>query len=143
MKEKDIQRLFGKQNKIDGVFELKLCKGRSIRWDAVKEHQVEALKMARSESGFYYKIPDAGSVFRPTPDGKEQKSFTSRKPFDCFLLRNSPAWVVVCWYVPRKRKTLYYISIGAFLFLRSRAIKKSFTEDDAASMSSHVLELKG
>jgi len=142
MKEKDIQRLFGKQNKIDGVFELKLCKGKSIRWDAVKPHQIEALKMARSESGFYYKIPDAKSVFRPTPDGKEQMSFTSRKPFDCFLVRNIPAWVVVCWYVLRKRKTLYYISIKSFLFLRSRATRKSFTEDDAAAMSSHILELK-
>lgn len=140
MKEKQIQTLFNKQNRIQGVFELKLCKGISIRWDSVKDHQVESLMRAKSPRGLIYKIPDS-----PVPrdgDGRQTR-FTTRKPFDCFFVANFPAYVVVCWYVPRKRKTLYYIDIDAFLSYKLRALRKSFREFDAGQMAKYVFELEG
>jgi hypothetical protein len=139
MKEKNIQTLFNRQNRVQGVFELKLCKGKSIRWDSVKDHQVKALSMAAGE-GLMYKIPDS-----PVPvDGNgKQTRFTPRKPFDCFFVGNFPAYVAICWYVPRKRKTLYYIDIDTFVSEKAKATRKSFREEDAFYMATQILELTG
>ena len=138
MKEKNIQTLFGKQNKVHGVFELKLCKGKSIRWDAVKDHQIKALMMAKSEDGLYYKIPDS-----PVSQTSEVTRFTTRKPFDCFFVSSFPAYVVVCWYVPRKRKTLYYIDAYDYIDAFLKADRKSYREDEAMEMARFATELKG
>lgn len=138
LKEKNIQTLFGKQNNIPGVYELKLCKGTSIRWDAVKDHQIKALTMAKSESGLYYKIPDS-----PVSQTAEVTRFTARKPFDCFFVSGFPAYVVVCWYVPRKRKTLYYIDICDYIDANVHSERKSYREDEARAMARFVVELKG
>jgi len=140
MKEKNIQTLFGQQNEIEGFFELKLCKGKSIRWDAVRDHQIAALGLAASETGFYYKIPDSPVSTTQNTDGFR---FTKRKPFDCFFLRGLPAYVVICWYVPRKLKTLYYITIGDYVAAMERAAKKSFNEIEAKEMARFVVDLKG
>lgn len=147
MREKNIQSLFGRQIReigIDGIFELKLAKGKSIRWDSVRDHQIKALVAAASSGGFYYKISDAKSVFRKQ-DKKDDdiKPFTSRKPFDCFFFRNTQAYVVICWYVPRQRKTLYFIRIEDYVRNMDRAERKSFRETEAIEMASHVYRLRG
>ena len=135
MKEKDIQRLFRKKNTLFGVFELKLCKGKSIRWDAVMPHQVEALTAISGDSGFFHKLTDP-----PVFHGMQTR-FNAKRPFDCFHLRNIPAYVVICWYVPRMRKTCYYIPIDVYIHHRSDSERKSFREDEADAMACHRLEL--
>lgn len=143
MKEKHIQTLFGQQNQIEGFFELKLCKGKSIRWDSVRDHQIKALSMAASEKGLYYKIPDTPVSATQTEDGNRGFRFTKRKPFDCFFFRGKPAYVVICWYVPRQRKTLYYIEIHDYLRTWHESSKKSFNEGEARAMARYLVELKG
>lgn len=81
--------------------------------------------------GFYYKISDTGYNQR----------FIPQKPFDCFNLKNIDAFVVVCWYVPRKKKTLYYIRVELFKHKKENSKMKSFTELEAAAMATHILEL--
>lgn len=134
MKEKDIQTILSKVHDIHGVFELKLCKTKSIRFDAVKEHQEEALFMA-SGTGLFHKIPDfpmfAGSKTR----------FNSKKPFDFFYLKNTPAYVVICFYVPRVRKTCYYIFIRDWVMARLKSVKKSITEEEIIKISNRKVEL--
>lgn len=38
----------------------------------------------------------------------------SLKPFDSFQLCNVPAFVGVCWYIPRKKKVLYMVEVEQF-----------------------------
>ena len=68
MKEKDFQTEFGKRNRIHGVFELKFCKGKSLPFKNLAEHQEKALLDA-SEDGLYHKITDQ-------PVYKDPKLFT-------------------------------------------------------------------
>jgi hypothetical protein len=134
MKEANIQTLFGKQNKILGVFELKLCKSKSIRWDSVAVHQIKALSKAKNES-LYHKISDfpmfAGSKAR----------FNNPKPFDCLNIC-CDAYVVVCFYIPRVQKKLYYIDIDNYLSGWKASDKKSYREEEAEKMASYTLNLK-
>lgn len=125
MKEKDLQTLFGRKNKVHGVFELKIVKGKSMPFSAVADHQVNALKDV-SGTGLYHKISDASY---------------DRKPFDCFFLCDTPAYVVPVWYVPRKRKTAYYIRIDTFLSAWSNSERKSLTEDTAKLCADYSIEL--
>lgn len=122
MKETDIQTIFGKNNKIHGCFELKLSKKNSIAFNAVKPHQVIALSKA-SGSGLFHKISDfpmfAGSKAR----------FNSQKPFDCVFLKETPSFVVVCWYVPLKPKEFHYILIEDWLGEEAVSKRKSLTKE--------------
>ena len=129
MKEKDIQVLFGNKNTVKGVFELKLCKGKSIRWDAVKEHQIGSLLKAKHET-IYHKISDSPFT----------QKFTLKKPFDCFNIQ-ADAYVVACFYIPRKQKKCYYIDIDKYIESSEKSSKKSYREDEAALMASHIIEL--
>lgn len=125
MKEKDLQTLFGRKNNLHGVFELKIVKGRSMPFNAVQDHQIKALIDA-SGTGLYHKISDASY---------------EKKPFDCFYLVSTPAYVVPVWYVPRKRKTAYYISIEWFLWAREKSDRKSLTEEMAKHCAYIIREL--
>lgn len=144
MKEKDIQRLFGKQNKVHGVFELKLCKGKSLSFDSVADHQIKALLQVEGSVGLYHKISDS-----PVSWQKNMR-FTAPKPFDCMFLKDTPAYVVVVFYVPSKKKTAYYIPIHEFVNMRTAVEsgglgekpRKSFTEPHAEVYAEHFLELK-
>lgn len=133
MKEKDIQPLFGKLNTEIGAFELKLCKSNSIRWDAVKPHQLEALYNVK-HNGLYYKINDAPFI-------PNRMTFTKPKPFDCFFMKSN-AYVVICFYIPNKQKTFYYIDIDDYHKNIEQNGKKSFTEEEAKSMSCIVMPCK-
>lgn len=126
MKEKNFQTEFSKRNTIKGVFELKLSKGCSIRFDSVKEHQVSALLSAQSDKGLFHKISDSLPIF----GGNKHMRFTAKKPFDCFLIENYPAYVVVMFYTPRKRKNVYYIPIDTWLSLKKNSDKKSIREEE-------------
>lgn len=144
MKEKDVQRLFGKQNKVHGVFELKLCKGKSLSFDSVADHQIKALTKVEGSEGLYHKISDS-----PVSWQKNMR-FTKEKPFDCLFLKDTPAYVVVVFYVPNKKKTAYYIPVHEFVNMRhlvengllGEKPRKSFTEPHAEVYAEHFLELK-
>ena len=94
MKEKDFQTEFNKWLKhsnfcISGkcVFELKICKGTSIPFNAVKEHQLAALSIAKHAS-LIYKIPD---------------DTIAQKPFDSFCISGAAGYVVILFYKPREK----------------------------------------
>lgn len=129
--EKDFQKEFGKMNKLGGVFELKITKKKSFIFDWVKPHQIRALTRASSDVGCYHKISD----YSP-----------NAKPFDCFNIVNTNAYVVVMFYEPRKNKSVYYIPIDEFLALQVITLpKKSIKEEDLAkncNISSNYLKKK-
>ena len=124
MKEKDFQTQFGKRNTIHGVFELKFTKGKSIPFNALAEHQEKALLDVAGD-GFFHKITDQ-PVF-----ANSGVRFTKKKPFDCFRLSHTMAYVVVMFWIPRKKKNVYYIKIEDWIEMRDRADRKSATEEMA------------
>lgn len=130
MKEKDIQTLFGRRIDRHGVYELKLCKGPSLGFDRVEPHQERALMRACGQ-GLYHKISD----YSP-----------GEKPFDCFYLSGVPAYVVVVFFVPRKKKLAYCIPIFQWILLKKRLLtqkkpKKSITEAHAIEAAEFTLDL--
>lgn len=135
MKESNIQSLFSVKNRIEGCFELKLSKTRSIRFDAVRPHQLEALLNASSDRGLFHKINDA-----PIFAGMKTR-FTSAKPFDCFFLKNTPSYIVVCFYIPRKQKKCYYIEPEIWKDLEKSHPKKSIREEELSTYASMTLNL--
>lgn len=135
MKEKDIQTIFRDINTVHGVFELKLCKDNAIPFSTVKEHQRQALLQVSSDTGLFFKIPDS-----PIFSGSKTR-FTQLKPFDCFALSNTPAFVVICFYVPRKFKKFYYIHINNFLEEEENCIRKSLRIERAREICDHYLEV--
>ena len=129
MKESNIQTEFGKRNHYSGVFELKLCKGKSLPFGALAVHQEQALLDISSTRGLYYKISDF-----PMFAGNKMR-YNRPKPFDSFYLICQPAYVVVCFYVPRKKKRLYYIRIQDWIEMRNKTTRKSLTEPMAIEYS--------
>lgn len=137
MKEKDIQREFGKKILQTGVFELKLCKGTSLSFDSLAEHQEKALLAISGDEGHYHKISDSF-----ISDKIRGTRFPMPKPFDCFFLRKMGAYVVPVFYVPIKKKICYIIRIEDWIKCRETAGRKSITEAMAAEIAEHVLDLK-
>lgn len=131
MKEANFQSEFGKRNTYLGVFELKLCKGKSLPFNALKEHQKEALVKV-TNCGLYHKISDF-----PMFSGNKMR-FNKPKPFDCFYLKDIPAYVVIMFYVPYKKKTVYYIKIQDWITMGTKANRKSMTEQMANEYMSFV-----
>lgn len=123
MKEKDAQTLFGKTNTQIGYFELKIAKGDSLPYSNVKPHQVEALIKAERH-GFYHKIID------PPVSYSTKTRFTAKKPFDCLKTPYGlQSYVVIFWYIPRKRKEFHYIKIHDWLEAQKTDTRKSLTYD--------------
>jgi len=143
MKESDVQRLFGKQNRLFGAFELKFTKGKSISFEAVAAHQIKSL-LAISNNGLYHKLIDP-----PIFPGMKTR-FNAPRPFDCFNLKDIPAYIVAVFYEPNKKKTAYYIPIEDYVMMQEQVEagnmggkpRKSFTEPHAEAYATHVLELK-
>ena len=139
MKEKDIQTIFGKRNTVNGVFELKLCKGTSLPFKSLAEHQEQALLDCSIGNGYYFKITD-----QPIFAGKATR-FHTKKPFDCFRLYRVNAYVVLCFYVPRKKKNIYYIDIRDWVNMRMESKRKSVTEamaEDYATFKDSYMKVK-
>ena len=130
-----MQTFFGKHLKENPpketeVYELKICKGTSLPFDSVKQHQVEGLLEART--GLYHKITDfpifAGSKAR----------FNRPKPFDCIVFNQTVGYVVVWFYKPRQKKIFYKIPIKQYLKLKKEATRKSFTEEMIQDISKKI-----
>lgn len=116
MKEKNFQTLFTKwlkKNGETGAYELKLCKKKSMPFNKVEEHQIDALLKSKN-SRYAYKISDMS---------------LGRKPYDCFCFHKSNANVVIMFYIPRKPKIAYIIDIDMFLHAQMTYKRKSITEN--------------
>jgi len=129
MRESDFQTAFSKKNTIIGCFELKFCKGKSLPFSALAEHQEQALSAVSSTKGLFHKITDS-PFFK---DANNKMRFTRPKPFDCFFLNDTGAYVVIMFWEPRKKKNVYYIHIEDWIVMRETANRKSVTEDMADS----------
>lgn len=132
-----MQTLWGKYlrnnpPKKSAVFELKICKGPSIPFNALKEHQVKALQEV-TESGFYHKLID------PPVFANMQTRFNAPRPFDCFFLINIEAFVVIWFYHERKPKEFIFIPISVFLDERNNSKRKSLTELRAKQLGQTIL----
>lgn len=119
MLEKDFQTKFTRwlksgSNIPTGAFELKLSKGISLPFNAVQDHQIAALKIAK-HGRLAFKIPD---------DSR------GTKPMDCFLLAGTDAWVVVMFW-ERGQKEFFLIDVDAFVAERDSSKRKSLTSDRA------------
>lgn len=117
MKEKNFQTKFShwlkNVYKRTGAFELKQTKTNSLPFNAVVEHQREALLAVRT-STLVYKIPDVGF----------------QNPFDCVSLTQQPAYVVI-----KYPKGVAIIPIGIFIMEEARSKRKSLTWERAKQLS--------
>ena len=120
--EKDFQTDFGRWiHHGDALlassgFELKVTPHGSIPFSDVREHQLDAL-MAAKKSRMFWKIPDDS---------------LAAKPFDCFLLVASSAWIVVMFRCrARGQKEFFLIDVEVWTNERKRARRKSMTEERA------------
>ena len=123
MKERDLQRLWGKYlqihpPKVSEAHELKLSKTKSIRIDAVKPHQILGLQNAKT--GLYYKIQDMAAT----------NGFANPKPFDDFWLKDAEGYVLILFYVQRKPKIVYKIPIAVWIDKTKDWPKKSIREEE-------------
>ena len=148
VKEKDIQSLFSKKindirYELDTIFksedysyafELKICKENRFSFDRVEEHQELALWQVDDSRGVYHKISDS-PIF-----GGMKTRFTSAKPFDCFYIRGI-AFVVICWYEPKKLKELHFIQIPKFTYKKREATMKSMTYEESKEISTLTFNL--
>lgn len=136
MKERDMQVFWGRHiskhaPQTTKVWELKFSKTRSIRFDDIKDHQRQALLSAK-HNGLFHRITDQPWMKdRPYP-------FTFKKPFDCFFLSKVEAYVLVWFYIPRKKKIFIEIEIDAFLHMEQKSKKKSFTEEEVLNFGQSV-----
>ena len=147
MVEKDAQTVFRDHNTVYGAFELKLCKGTiddmgkvhipPLAFNRIADHQREALLAISSQKGFFHKLTDP-PVF-PGPDMKTR--FNKPRPFDCFRLQHVPAYVVVCWYVPRKIKRFFYIEIHAMIEEMGMSERKSLTMQRAGEIAETIMDV--
>ncbi len=93
------------------AFEAKICKGPSLPFDSVKEHQANSLY--RVKHGYFnFKIPDVGY---------------DQKPFDGFQMVMQPAYVVIFWYQKRGDKRMTLIDIDQWMEEIQNSERKSLT----------------
>ena len=119
MKERDLYRFLPALNGA-AVWELKLSKTDSLPFAALKDHQVAGLLQSKTPAGVMYKFPDVG---------------IQQPPFDGFWIRGAEyAWVIVLYYVPRKKKEFLYIDIDDFLIEKARSVRKSLTYQRASEI---------
>ena len=110
------------------AIELKLVKNGRFDFKRLPDHQIEALK--QTKKGFYYKIQDMAAI----------NGFANPKPFDCFQIKGE-AYVAICFYVPYKRKTTYFITIENYLVMKENTDRKSATEDMCSIASNFSVNL--
>ena len=114
-----MQSKFGvwlKTFQMEGVFELKLEKGKSFAFNKVKDHQVKALSEAK-HYGLYHKINDL-----PVYAGSMTK-FANPKPFDCLFIKQ-PAYIVIGFYKLRQKIETYIIDIDRFIEVRDSTLEE-------------------
>lgn len=129
VQESDFQTKFGQNNRIHGVFELKHAKKGTYSFAQLPEHQAKNLLNVSSEEGLYHKISDFGG------------RASGKKPLDCFYLKNTPGYVVICFYEFRKGYRFYYIEIRRLLEFSATHTRKSAHEDEIAQIASHIMKV--
>ncbi len=67
--------------------EIKVTKTNSIAKSALQPHQLKALLAVKDPAGLSYKIPDNSRI---------------RLPFDAFIMKKTPAYVVACFIKHKK-----------------------------------------
>lgn len=117
------------------VWELKFTKQRSIRFDAVQDHQIEGLLEAKKH-GLYHKISDQPWGYNP------KFRFTSKKPFDCLFVKDVNSYVLLWFYKPRQPKVFIKIDIDTFIRERDNSDRKSLTEERAMEIGESVKIVK-
>lgn len=123
-REASFQTIFNKYLRASGLcghFELKQTTGKSIRFDAVKPHQVAGL-IAAGSKGFVWKYSD-----------QDQR----QKPFDCSSIPPLVGYVVV-----RFSQWFYIIKAADFLREKERSTRKSLTEERAWVIATRYVSLK-
>jgi hypothetical protein len=131
MKEKDFYPDFREHNKEQGVFELKLCKETRFAFNRLDKHQMEALLKANSNDIFNYHINDAPFSMK----------FTTKKPFDFIGFKQCPAYLVLIWWIPFKKKDFHYIKIQAFINEVKISKRKSLTEQRSKEIAMLIISL--
>lgn len=94
-----------------------------MRFDAVKPHQINALKVAK-HGKLAYKIPDVG---------------IEQKPFDCIFLTGLPAYVLIMFYKKGEKK-FYIIDVDVYEKESIESVRRSLTEERASEIG-EVYEL--
>jgi len=140
MKESNFQTMFNKwiKNNMPNnslVLELKIEKGKSMRFDKVSDHQVESLYNSCCGSGFFHKITDP-------PVFKEMKTrFNVKRPFDCFFMKHVESYIVIWFYKPRQKKEMLWVDIGDFIGHREVAKSQnraSLKEEEWKKIATHI-----
>ena len=97
-----------------GVFELKQTSKDYLSFDAVKEHQIAGL-LAAKHGTLVHKISD------------ETRGY---KPFDSFILRNTPAYIVI-----KYPQGFVILDVDSFMNESSSSIRKSLTYSRALEIA--------
>jgi len=124
MTERDFTSKFNKWLKYhwksSAVFELKICKEKSIPFNAVQVHQVRNLKTAK-HSILPYKVSDVGF---------------DEKPFDIFCVSGVNAYVVIFFYQKRGDDEFVIIDVDHFIDEMETSDRKSLTKERAIEIGS-------
>lgn len=107
------------------AFEAKIVKDPSMPFDAVKDHQINALYQVKHGT-FNYKISDVGY---------------DQKPYDGFQFYRAPAYVVIFWAQKRGDRRFTMTDIDMFCEEKRISDRKSLTYERACIISAVVGEL--
>lgn len=124
------------------AFELKVEKGKSFAFSKFPVHQIIALRKAKHNKygGVYQKISDS-PIF-----AGQQTRFTRKKPFDCFLITNAEAYLIIHFYELRKPKVMIWIDIDIFRKLKREFMaqgRKSAKKDELFKIAQYAFPFKG
>ena len=89
------------------VYELKMVKAGCFNPNVVADHQIAGLQQAKK--GLWHKLADMSAI----------NGFGARKPFDTVWIVAEEAYVVPCFYKPRKYKIAVLIPIDEFLKIKA------------------------
>lgn len=119
MTERDFTTKFNRWLKYNwkssAVFELKICKEKSIPFNAVQPHQLANLSIAK-KGILPYKIDD---------------SSIGQKPFDIVCMNKVPAYVVIFFYQKRGDNEFVVIDVDHFIDEMETSERKSLTKERA------------
>jgi hypothetical protein len=111
--------------------ELKVVKGikenqtLSFPFDKLPDDQLQELCAVMTHNGLICKIPDGIRT--------ASTRFIPEKPFDCFYMSNAQAYIVIMFYVKRKKKVMYVIKPGPYISAREKNLsenRKSIRESE-------------
>lgn len=113
------------------VYEVKVTKTGRLPFDRLLSHQHDALLRAK-HNGFRYKIRDEGFT------NDQGQRMGSQKPFDFFVLRDFPAFVLVAFIENERCDCYYRIDIDTWILEVERSKVKSLTESRADEIGTRV-----